>query len=145
MLCFFFSFFIIYRYIYTNFLCVCVCVVFSLELFLNSHVHCGHGDVREMWYSVDKTSLYNVRDDVSPITGTHAFRECELVFQSTRRNGQLCMLQRSLKFDSCHVQLELYDGWMDVDGVSEPNRVSTSVLVSNRAMEEMDIILDTKL
>ena len=116
-------------------------------MFLNSHVHCGHGDMKEMWYSVDKTSLYNVRDDVNPVTGTHAFRECELVFQSTRRNGQLCMLQRSLKFDSCHVQLELYDGWMDVDGVSEPNRVSAPVLVlvSTRAMEEMGIILDTKL
>ena len=140
MLCF--VFFKIYIYKKKN-----SCVVFSLELFLNSHVHCGHGDMREMWYSVDKTSLYNVRDDVSPITGTHAFRECELVFQSTRRNGQLCMLQRSLKFDSCHVQLELYDGWMDVDGVSEPNKVSASVLVlvSTRAMEEMDIILDTKL
>lgn len=115
-------------------------LLFCFLVFLNSHVHCGHGDTKELWYSVDQTSLYNVRDDVSPDTGTHAFRACELVFQSTRRDGHLCMLQRSLKFNTCSVQLELYDGWMDVDGVSEPNKVSVSLSTLTRAVQQMDCV-----
>ncbi|XP_070178643.1 uncharacterized protein [Littorina saxatilis] len=101
------------------------CFSFELsfrELYLNSYVFCGHGDAKELWKAVDRTSVYNVKDDVRSDIGTSPFRSCEMVFRSTRRDGRLCMMQKQLKFDSFDVQLEIFDGWMDVDGLSEPNK-----------------------
>ncbi|KAK7480506.1 hypothetical protein BaRGS_00027293, partial [Batillaria attramentaria] len=96
-------------------------------LYLNSYAHCGapSSDVNRVPYNnVEEGTVYNIKDETSLKANTRAWRECEIVLRSARSDGRLCVLQRQLKFDLCHVRLELYDGWANVDGVVAPNKTA---------------------
>lgn len=96
-------------------------------LYLNSYAHCGtdNRDDRGVPYSnIDENTVYNIKDEASPAVDTRAWRECEIVLRSARSDGRLCVLQQQLKFDICHVRLELYDGWSGVDNVAAPNKTA---------------------
>lgn len=96
------------------------------EKYLNSHAHCGHTDARETWFTVNQQSVFNVLDDVSPNTGTHAFRDCEMIFRSIRVDGRLCVQQKKLNFQTNDIKLELYDRYGDEDPQYKPNKTLDS-------------------
>lgn len=96
-------------------------------LYLNSYAHCGtdNRDDRLVPFSnIDEHTVYNIKDEISSDVDTRAWRECEIVLRSARSDGRLCVLQQQLKFELCHVRLELYDGWSGVDNVVAPNKTA---------------------
>ncbi|XP_076452090.1 uncharacterized protein LOC143287733 isoform X2 [Babylonia areolata] len=119
--------------IHSGVLCWCLVLLLQLSLaasrqpiekFLNSPVHCGHGDSQVPWHKVDRYSLYNIKDDVSPHTRTGTFlKVCEMVFRSTSSDGRLCVFQRQLQFDNDNMVLRLFDGQPGVDGKTEADRI----------------------
>ncbi|XP_076452094.1 uncharacterized protein LOC143287736 [Babylonia areolata] len=93
-------------------------------MFLNKQDDCGHGDSQVPWHKVDRYSLYNIKDDVSPHTRTGTFlKDCEMVFRSTSSDGRLCVFQRQLQFDNDNMVLRLFDGQPGVDGKTKADRI----------------------
>ncbi|KAK7463220.1 hypothetical protein BaRGS_00038205 [Batillaria attramentaria] len=103
-------------------------------LYLNSETHCDIAKLSETenFFSVDENTVFNVQiERPESRSGTATFRQCHLVFRSSRTMGRLCVMQRHLTFDSCHFRLALYDGTPQNDGKIAPNKYLPPIVQSS--------------